>query len=328
MSLVTVIPQGPVEANGRTIVPIIVCLGFDPFRPVQNHTFAHGSWCEVCIKAREREDAHASQKEKGAKPTIAMDYKEFGEAEDSEDKIKTIILKDGESGCMAAHVVEQKGSPDLWAVQRILDDIRMFGHTDVIMKGDGELALVQVQREIVDKRSAGSVHQNPPAYDPQSNGAVERCVQEFMNQMRAMKIGLEQRIQMKIDTSWMIVEWMIDLVPTLINRCLVGHDGKTPYVRLMGKNSSKDIVEIGEKELAKIFRGRQSQRRQALKTRRKEAVWVGIAKMSNEHLEDAGHAVRCGTIRRRPKDVRWDGKTISGIVATPRKPRRSGRAPR
>ena len=45
----------------------------------------HRLWCEVCIKARGREDAHASQKGKGAKPTIAMDYK-FGEAEDSEDK--------------------------------------------------------------------------------------------------------------------------------------------------------------------------------------------------------------------------------------------------
>ena len=162
----------------------------------------HRSWCEVCIKARGREDAHASHKEKGTKPTIAVDYKEFGEAEDSEDKIKTIILKDEESGCMAAHVVEQKGSADQWAVQRILDDIRMFGHTDIIMRGDGGPALVQVQREIVDKRSAGSVPQNPPAYDPQANGAVERGVQEFMNQLRAMKIGLEQRIQMKIDTRW------------------------------------------------------------------------------------------------------------------------------
>ena len=93
----------------------------DPRMPTQRETdehcvthLPHRSWCEVCIKARGREDAHASQKE-------------FGEAEDSEDKIKTIILKDEESGCMAAHVLEQKGSADQWTVQRILDDIRMFG---------------------------------------------------------------------------------------------------------------------------------------------------------------------------------------------------------
>ena len=75
----------------------------------------------------------------------------------------------------------------------------------------------------------------------------------------------------------------------------------------MGKNSSKDIVEIGEKVLAKISRGRQRQRKQALQTRWKEAVWVGIAEMSNEPiviLEDGGHAVRCRTIKRRPKDAR------------------------
>ena len=56
-----------------------------------------------CIKARGRENAHASKKEKGGKPTTAMDCKEFGEAEESEDKIKTIILKDEESGCMAGN---------------------------------------------------------------------------------------------------------------------------------------------------------------------------------------------------------------------------------
>ena len=80
----------------------------------------HRSWC-----AYERMPTPAKRR---SKPTIATDCKEFGEAEDSEDKIKTNILKDEESGCMAAHVVEQKGSADQWAVQRILDDIRMFGH--------------------------------------------------------------------------------------------------------------------------------------------------------------------------------------------------------
>ena len=69
------------------------------------------------------------------------------------------------------------------------------------MKGDGEPALVQVQREIVGKRSAGSGPQNPLAYDPQANGALESGVQEFTNQMRAMKIGRAQRTQKKIDIS-------------------------------------------------------------------------------------------------------------------------------
>ena len=109
------------------------------------------------------------------------------------------------------------------------------------MKGDSEPALVQVQREIVDKRSAGSVHQNPLAYDPQANGAVERCPR--VHEPNACdEDRVEQRIQMQVDTSWKIVEWMVELAPTLINQCLVGYVGKTPFARLMGKNSSKDIV--------------------------------------------------------------------------------------
>ena len=148
--------------------------------------------------------------------------------------------KDEESGCMAAHAVEQKGSADQWVVQRILDDIRMFGHTDIIMKVDGEPALLQVQRKIVDKRAAGSVPQNPPlACDPQADGVVERSVQDFMNQMRAMKIGPEERIQMKIDTSWKIVDWMVELAPTLINWCLVGHDWKEAVCEADGKEQQQ-----------------------------------------------------------------------------------------
>ena len=57
--------------------------------------------------------------------------------------------------------------------------------------------------------------------------------------MRAMKIGLEQRIQMKIDTCWKIVGWMVELAPTLINRCLVGHDGIDAVCEAGGKEQQQ-----------------------------------------------------------------------------------------
>ena len=59
----------------------------------------------------------------------------------------------------------------------------------------------------------------------------------------------------------------------------------TPHARPMGKNSSKDIVEMGEKVLAKIHPVEDSTRgKQTPQTQWKEAVWVGIAKISNEHI--------------------------------------------
>ena len=70
-----------------------------------------------------------------------------------------------------------------------------------------------------------------------------------MGEIRALKIALEQRIGIKIQTTFKIMEWIVELALVIINRCLVGHDGKTPYSRLMGKHSSEEMVEIRRKSV-------------------------------------------------------------------------------
>ena len=198
----------------------------------------------------------------------------------------------------------QKGAGDRWVVDRICDGIGLWGHTELIIKGDGEPALIQVQEAIKDKWNHKTVPQNPPADNPQANGASERAVQEIMGEIRALKIGLEQRIGIKIPTSFKIMEWVVKLGPVIINRCLVGHDGKTPYWRLMGKHTSKEMVEMGERVLAKVVRSRRSTRTRALQPRWEDAIWVGVARRSNEHivvLKQGGQAIRYRSVKRRPE---------------------------
>ena len=77
---------------------------------------------------------------------------------------------------------------------------------------------------------------------------------------------------------------MVELSAVLINRCLVGHDGKTPYSRSMVKNSSKELVEFGERVLAKVTQCHTSTRKQALMSRWEDAIWVGVAKKSIEQI--------------------------------------------
>ena len=53
--------------------------------------------------------------------------------------------------------------------------------------------------------------------------------------MRAVKIGLEARIQKEVDARWPILEWMVPHAANLINRFLMGSDGKTARYRVHHK---------------------------------------------------------------------------------------------
>ena len=129
------------------------------------------------------------------------------------------------------HVCERKGASDTWVIEKIQEDIARLGYQDVILKGDGEPALVQVLENVKHAREARSIIQHSPAYDPQANGAAEKAVQDYLGQVRAMKIGLEARLKCKVESHWEIMEWITKLAGELLSRGLVGKDGRTAYFR-------------------------------------------------------------------------------------------------
>ena len=83
---------------------------------------------------------------------------------------------------------------------------------------------------------------------------------------------------------WAIIEWMTEHSATTINRAQVGHDGKTPFRRLLGKEAVQPLVEFGEQVLAKPLRQKKTSKKVSLATRWLHGTWVGIADRSNENL--------------------------------------------
>ena len=81
-------------------------------KEVEEHNVTHHSWCPVCVNARGKDEAHKKVREQGEVPTVSMDYKLFGEASTEEDKVTMIVVKDETTGCVAAHVCEQKSAAD------------------------------------------------------------------------------------------------------------------------------------------------------------------------------------------------------------------------
>ena len=72
--------------------------------------------------------------------------------------------------------------------EKIKEDIARLGYQDVILKGDGEPALVQVLEHVKLAREAPSTIQHSPAHDPQANGVAAKVVQNNMGQVRAIEV--------------------------------------------------------------------------------------------------------------------------------------------
>ena len=146
-----------------------------------------------------------------------------------------------------------------WGGDRIVDKIMRSisdrGNTKIVLKTDGEPALVQVQDRIICVRTQPTIPENQPAY------GAERGVQEVKGQLRATKLGLEARHGVEITDTMAISERMIPQAADTINRFLVGDDGRTAYYRVRHKNFHGKVVEFGEQVLAKPKRSNKQKER-------------------------------------------------------------------
>ena len=316
----------------------------DPVKPsaedVEKHNATHmpyRSWCDICVRAVGREDPHRRRRRKRSGeetgvPKISMDYQELislpkKSPEEDDIVVKIIVVKDESSGTVMAHRVNQKGHGDEWTIKKIVQDISDMGRTSIVLKTDGEPAMISLQKAIQNVRKSQTIPENPPAYNPQSNGACEKAVQDVDGQLRKLKLALEARTGMEIKEDSNIVQWMIPHAAFIISKFSVGHDGMTPHERLTGRKWARPIVEFGEVVLAKLSanktgHGKKRQQRRKLAPRSIRGIFVGQIARTGEQLviKQNGDAVRCRTIRRVPAEDRWDPEMILNVLGVPRLP--------
>ncbi len=149
-----------------------------------------------------------------------MDYNEYDKENDDDDtkRIKSIVVKDEVSGSVLAYRVLCKGPRDDWLLRRLVKDLKEWGRTDIILKSDGEPAIIAVQDALQQRRSGRTIPQNPHAYNPESNGACEKAVQDVTAHARTLKLALEARIGVKINEDAAIIQWIIPHAAYLLSR--------------------------------------------------------------------------------------------------------------
>ena len=289
--------------------------------------YPYRNWCPSCVKAKAREDAHfrsgsGTDKETGL-PVVSMDYELL------EEKITVLIVKDDASGSTLAYDVEAKGPSDEWVLRQLVRDLEDWGRGDLYLKTDGEPAMLAVQRAVAKLRSHRTLPRNPPAYNPQSNGAAEKAVQDVTAHVRCLLLALEARLKVNIDVNLPIIKWIIRHAAFLHTRYSVGHDGLTSWRRLTGRTWNGVVIEFGERVFGKLALRRsptfkkKKRGKKKLASRSVEGVWLGIYPRTGEHIIarlDTGEAIRVRTVNRMVFEQRWKAEDIQAVRALPRRP--------
>ena len=165
----------------------------------------------------------------------------------SPSSLTVLLTKDRGSKVPMANGVLCKGRSHEDTVHQAASNVKRLGHSHkILVKTDGEPALLDLRRAVMSKLGIQAAPENSEPYAPQSNGAIECGVKQFKGMLRTLNLALEDRIKAEIPVTHPIMLWMVEHATELLAKYLVGKDGKTPYERLMGKRYRIEAFEFGE----------------------------------------------------------------------------------
>ena len=310
------------EQSGEARQPAVVK---DPGAPTAQELASHSlthlphrSWCQVCVAARSTDRPHRRAEDIGehSVPEVCFDYA-FVKTKDEDETQAVQVARDRQTHMIFAHHVPRKGLASTHGASEMLKDLEKLGYHDVILKCDGEPALVNVQKEVVRLREKPTQKENSPAGDSKANGVSERAVRAFGDQLRAVRGGLELRLGVRIPGKHCITSWMIEHSADLLNKFSVGADGRTAYKRLKGKDYKGAIVEFGERvHHRRNVKGQIATNK--LEQRWDEGFYLGADWRSGEAFVGTSHGVvKAGVIRRVGAHRRWDAEGLLGVRGVP-----------
>ena len=148
------VPKSPVRPSKQAIEEHYA-RGHLPFR----------SWCEICVKAKGKENPHWSNK-RGERdmPEVSIDYA-FLKDEPGGESLTIVVIKCQGTKAIMAHPVMCKGRSTQDAVDDCVGSIKDLGYSRLIIKCDQEPALVDLRQGIIDAREFEVIPEHSPARD-------------------------------------------------------------------------------------------------------------------------------------------------------------------
>ena len=317
------------------------------------------SWCRWCVLGRGRGLQHRSG-QASAIAIVSLDYffmtgdgvklrselkyaedengnRELTEARGRGEVVKCLALKCSSTKILMAHVVPCKGADENgWVADLAARDIAWLGHTKVIIKADGEPALQNLVVHVLkvarvdcpDLENAGK--ERSPAYDSQSNGAIESTIRTIRGLMRTVRLCLEARLDKTIPVNHPILAWMLEHVCLTLNVTIRGSDGVTAWRRARGRTFNQQLVGFGESVLYKYpSKGPQHAPHGNVGALGSDGIFVGYSLESNTfQVWTPNGMVYPRSITRKPPSERWNAEEIGKVNATPGEGRERRERPR
>ena len=308
--------------------------------------------CSICRACKMPNTAHVKSHE--ADRTIPLLVGDYAFCRDSKDEgLATIlVLRLFPYRLTFAFVVAAKG-PDVLVISRLAKLITDCGLVHFAYRSDREPAIVAMIREAcamagrkgvhvagddevvveleggdlqageiqpdVHPRAVEESHVAVPEHshpgESQSNGLAERAVQDLVNHVRVLKLSLESNINARVPSEHPIMAWIVEHAAYLLNRCVLGTDGRTAWGRLHGKEATERICQFGEKVLWYVPK----KQRLKLDVRWRHGIFLGRSMSSDQNFIGlADGSVTCArAMVRLVSKRRWDTEQIGNISALP-----------
>ena len=320
------------------------------------------NWCRECIMGRglcEQRGRHVGRPHDI--PRVGIDYwfitsgsikmrheLEFEQTTDGNAKleeargnghvVKCLIIRCYETKCVFAHVVPQKGADeDRYAVGLVVSAVVWLGHVRVILKSDGEPAVVKLVQEAL-KEVKCSVdgletitHERSGPYDSQANGGTEVGVRIVRGQFRTLRLCLEKRIGNKIPPNHPLTPWLLEHTALLLNACVRGADGLTSWQRARGRPFGMTLYSFGEAVYWKQpVKGPQHDTEGNMGPRQWPGIFLGYNKVSSTYriLTQDGDITKARALQSKPEEDKWEPERLKAITVTPWSLRRKAAAVR
>ena len=160
-------------------------------------------------------------------PLVAMDFSFTSREKDEAKKLTVLVLRDKDSGTIDCIPVRGKGGAQVtkYLVTEVRRLLNMLGHTDVVLKSDGEPTMIGLQSKIQETRARLGLRtqlwtqlQQAPKGDHQANGMVEQTVQITRLHAGVLLEQYEQKSGCLVSTEHPLHSWCFRHAAWVLNR--------------------------------------------------------------------------------------------------------------